>query len=449
MSKNPAMSCFVIGEGSYGLVVKTGLDACKVFLEEDDKPQRDDLRLKHSPFPTYLKEIEPCVLIELNALKLLESCEHVVHATQVDYVKVQGLEESRMAYTMPLAMCDLSNLGRLSVSECAQMLHETASALAHAHSVGIMHCDIKPQNILVFMNNGRKTFKLADFGIAQFDFTDVYACKERNADVVTVQYRAPELCAQASKYSAKVDVFSLGVVLLEALTSQDLIVKGKTDADVYAFWSRAFDLEETTFKDLRDNKPCPKESMPHTQMGRRMFFRGRCPAAVGKDGIDLLMNMLHPDPEKRCTAHDVLRHPFLAHIEKRVPMVVDNECSALSTNLTRKNTSVEHAIEYSKALSWISSMDGGPNGPFGAHAASVLYRFMSTLEVEVKSVLKYAFVCFALVQKAFYNSESTLEYFCPDESSKFEPALRLLIKLELEVVRALDFKVLQHNVKLL
>ena len=445
------MSCNVIGEGSYGLVVNTnGQYACKVFLEQDDDPQRDDLRMKHLHAPTYLKEIDPSVLIELNALKLLEACSQVVHAGSVDYVNIHGLKDSRMAYSMPLAMCDLSNLGRLSVPECAQMLYDTASALAYAHNAGIMHCDIKPQNILVFMRDGKKTFKLADFGIAQFDFTDVYASKERNTDVVTIQYRAPELCAQTSKYSAKVDVFSLGVVLLEALTNQALIVNGSTDSEVYTFWSRAFDMEESTLGNLRDSKPCPQESMPHTQMCRRMFFRGRCPAGVGKDGIDLLMHMLHPDPAKRCTAEDVLRHPFLAHFEPPPkPMAVDQDPSALSTNLTRKNTSVEHAIEYSKALGWISAMDGGPNGPFGAHAASVLYRFLSTVDVDVKSVLKYAYVCFCLVQKAFYAPDATLEYFCPEDSRKFEPALKLLINLELEVARALEFKILQHDLKLL
>lgn len=440
------MSSYVIGEGSYGLVTTNGRDACKVFLEQDDNPQRDDLRLKHLPVPTHLKEIEPCVLIELNALKLLEACEHVVHAKQVDYVNIHGLEDCRIAYTMPLAACDLSNLCRLSAAECAQMLYETASALAYAHSVGVLHCDIKPQNILVFMKEGRKTFKLADFGIAQFDFTDVYACKERNKDVVTIQYRAPELCAQTEKYSAKVDVFSLGVVLLEALTGHALIVGGRTDVDVYTFWSRAFDLEESTCDDLKENKPCVTESMPHKTMCRRMFFRGRCPFEVGKDGIDLLLNMLHPDPAKRYTAEDVLRHPFLAHLETPKPMVVDHEEGTFSANLTAKNTTVEHAIAYSKALCWISSMDGGPNGPCGSHAASVLYRFMSKVAVDVKRVLKYAHVCFALVQKAFYGQEITLEYYCPEE--KMDKALQLLVKLESEVLKALDFKVLHCNIKL-
>ena len=440
------MSSYVIGEGSYGLVTTNGQDACKVFLEQDDKPQRDDLRLKQVS-PTCMKEIEPCVLIELNALKLLEACEHVVHANQVQYVGIHGVDNSRMAYTMPLATCDLSNVCRLPVQECAQMLYETASAVAYAHAMGVMHCDIKPQNILVFMKEGRKTFKLADFGIAQFDFTDVYKCKERNKDVVTIQYRAPELCAQTDNYSAKVDVFSLGVVLLEALTGHALIVGGRTDVEVYTFWSRAFDLEESTFNDLKENRPCPIESAVYKTMCRRMFFRGRCPAEVGKEGIDLLLNMLHPDPAKRFTAEDVLGHPFLAHFQTPKPMVIDHEDGTFSTNLTVKNTSVEHAIAYSKALCWISGMDGGPNGPCGSHAASVLYRFMSKVDVDAKRVLKYAHVCFALVQKAFYGQEITLEYYCPEE--KLEAALRLLVKLELDVLTALDFKVLHSNIKLL
>jgi hypothetical protein len=142
----------------------------------------------------------------------------------------------------------------------------------------------------------------------------------------------------------------------------------------------------------------------------------------------------------------VLRHPFLAHLETPKPMVVDHEEGTFSANLTAKNTTVEHAIAYSKALCWISSMDGGPNGPCGSHAASVLYRFMSKVAVDVKRVLKYAHVCFALVQKAFYGQEITLEYYCPEE--KMDKALQLLVKLESEVLKALDFKVLHCNIKL-
>jgi Protein kinase domain len=441
----------MIGSGTYGFVVDTGADAaCKVFLGlgEHHPPfkKNADVRMICGPSPLATRrprrELDAFVVVEMTALKLMEQCPHVIHASRVERVQIHGFKASRLSYSMPLAACDLSKCGQLSISDCANMLHATASALVYAHTTGVMHCDIKPQNILVFMENDKKTFKLADFGIAQFDFHDVYACTQRTKETVTVSYRAPELCAETSAYNATIDVFALGVVFLEALTGLEL-VHGRTNADVYAFWNAAFDLEESTFHNLQTNMPCAEESMGYKKLCRSMFFRGRCPASLGADGIDLLMNMMHPDPAKRFTAHDVVRHPFLAAACGVAPTMTTTTTMIVDVaTTTSKNTSVEHAITYAKALSWISDMDGGADGPYGNHVSCLLYRFMSKVDVPAQQVMRYAYVCFALVKKAFDCPDITLEYFCPEEESKFANALRLLVQIEAEVVEALDFKVL-------
>ncbi len=435
-----------IGTGSYGFVVTDNDVACKVFFEDGDMaPINGDccIDMRITPFPSpysHPRELDPSVIIELSALRLLEDCSYVVPALHVDQVMVKGLDDYRMAYRMPLATCDLRRLWKISVQQCATMIHATSSALAYAHARGIIHGDVKPHNILMFAND---TFKLADFGLAQFDFDDVYACVERLDDAVTVSHRAPELCVGSKKYNATVDVFALGVVLLEALTGTYPFVPSITNEGVYEFWKTAFNLEPTTAKQLTETQQCALESAVFKKMGRLLFLKSRVPNLCA-DGINLLMHMLDPDPGQRYRAEDVARHAFLANVTRPVctaaaAPIADN---LISMTLTNKNTAVAHAIAYSNALSWISSMDCGVHWN---HVACLLYRFMSTVEVEVKHVLLYAYACFALVKKAFdcrHEEAAYLEFFCPEEKAKVAGTLSCLIKLEAEVVKTVDFKIL-------
>ena len=91
---------------------------------------------------------------------------------------------------------------------------EIAEALAHAHANGLVHCDIKPHNIL--MMNGQ-TAKVADFGIARA-VTESTMTYSGNV-IGSVHYFSPEQ-AKGTMITPKSDVYSLGVVLYEMLTGE-------------------------------------------------------------------------------------------------------------------------------------------------------------------------------------------------------------------------------------
>ena len=115
--------------------------------------------------------------------------------------------------------------GRLPVEESLRIAREIASALADAHANNLVHCDIKPHNILV-MRDGR--VKVADFGIAR---AVTQSTMTYNGNVGgSVHYFSPEQ-AKGTQITPKSDIYSLGVVMYEMLTGH-LPFTGETTVSV-------------------------------------------------------------------------------------------------------------------------------------------------------------------------------------------------------------------------
>lgn len=104
--------------------------------------------------------------------------------------------------------------GRLNPGTAAQITIRILSALQHAHQNGIIHRDIKPQNILV---NADGHVKVADFGIARM--ADSATLTTGNNVMGSVHYYSPEQ-ASGQSADARSDIYSVGVVLYEMLTGR-------------------------------------------------------------------------------------------------------------------------------------------------------------------------------------------------------------------------------------
>lgn len=125
------------------------------------------------------------------------------HYIVMEYVEGQTLKEY------------IQERGKLSVDEAIKFAVAIAEGLEHAHAMGIVHCDIKPHNMLI-TKSGR--LKVTDFGIARA-MNSQNTMMYTNSVMGSAHYLSPEQ-ASGKAIDGSTDIYSLGVVLYEMLTGR-------------------------------------------------------------------------------------------------------------------------------------------------------------------------------------------------------------------------------------
>ena len=116
--------------------------------------------------------------------------------------------------------------GSLSWRETLNISEQILRALEHAHSKGVIHRDIKPQNIMLLKNG---LIKVADFGIAKLPDTDTFTVTDQA--IGTVNYISPEQAMNKESIDERSDLYSVGVLMYE-LSCGELPFTGDTPVAV-------------------------------------------------------------------------------------------------------------------------------------------------------------------------------------------------------------------------
>jgi serine/threonine-protein kinase len=157
-------------------------------------------------------------------------------------------------YTMPYVAGDslrtrLARDGALPVPEAVRLLRDVASALAGAHAQGVVHRDIKPDNILISQGHGVVT----DFGIAKAVSEAGQGASLTGTGMVvgTPAYMAPEQASADPRVDHRADLYALGVVAYEVLSGVPPFSGATAQAVIAAHVTRA----PPPLSELRDSVP--------------------------------------------------------------------------------------------------------------------------------------------------------------------------------------------------
>mmetsp|Transcript_3226 Transcript_3226/g.5291 ORF Transcript_3226/g.5291 Transcript_3226/m.5291 type:complete len:540 (-) Transcript_3226:171-1790(-) len=192
-------------------------------------------------------------------------------------------------------------------------------AMAYCHAKDIAHCDMKPKNLLLVSDDNDSYIKIADFGFA----ARVHQPKSLTKQCGTPFFVSPEILMRQS-YDQMSDLWSCGCICF-LLLSGNLPFMGRSQ----------------------------KELFRKIVVGKYVFdedFDG-----VSEDAKDLIAKMLVTDPDKRISASEALRHPWLKSENSRLSM---NKLAGTSKRLLTFNARMKLRSAMI-AVDWISTLKRG------------------------------------------------------------------------------------------
>lgn len=119
----------------------------------------------------------------------------------------------------------IENLGKLSPDDTIPLIVQACAGLGYAHRAGLIHCDVKPHNLLVMPD---QRLKVTDFGIARA-IASIHPDEQHDVVWGSPLYFSPEQASGQAPSPAS-DVYSLGVVMYEALTGKPPFVAKTAEA---------------------------------------------------------------------------------------------------------------------------------------------------------------------------------------------------------------------------
>jgi serine/threonine-protein kinase len=154
----------------------------------------------------------------------LREISYLVSLRHPNIVSFQGLEHHQTGRYLVMDYCDGGTLRQLMESETeldlktsTQFILDILAGLAHAHKQGIIHCDIKPENILLKLEEQKLTAKISDFGIARL-MAEADLIRQSGGYTGSPAYMAPERFY--GRFSPASDLYAVGILLYELIVKE-------------------------------------------------------------------------------------------------------------------------------------------------------------------------------------------------------------------------------------
>lgn len=210
-----------LGCGTYGVVSQVLINSS---LNPNLNPNEatHNLALKEIPNDKKKCGIDDLTLREINTLTYLNH-ENIIKTYGFSY----SISSEKMYITMELMECSLHEKIVTEVLDTSTKLNyisQLLSGLQYMHNHNIMHRDLKPSNVLISADG---KLKIADFGSSRY-FTNI-ASNNYTTDICSIYYRPIEVLLQKTRYSYKMDVWSMGCIICFILLGYNIFVGDKIE----------------------------------------------------------------------------------------------------------------------------------------------------------------------------------------------------------------------------